>query len=535
MYKNYKNSFLLVGLLLLSAVACNRSESEIDSNTAKLLESISADDIRAHIAYLADDKLQGRYTGSEGYQLAVDYVVNLLAENNIEPAGDSGSYFQNVPIRKTWISESSIVLSSKKGNESLVLNKDYVVYPNPDTKDVKLDADLAFVGYGISAPELNYDDYAGLDVRGKIVVALSGSPKNLPINAREQRTKIRSVAATHGAAGLILVSATANLRPARSSTTLILPESQHEPAVSELKLFATIPPARLYQLFQADGLDTTLVFAKIREGNADSKPLHAKLKVAYSSEHSDFESVNVLGKITGSDTLRKNEYVVHSAHLDHLGIGAPVDGDSIYNGAHDNASGVAFTLEIAKVYAQLKTKNKRSIIFIFLAGEEIGMLGSAYFAAYPTVEKQNIVADINIDMPTIIAPLLSVSAIGSEHTTLIGSVLKAGAYLHVDVEPDPEPEQNRFVRSDQFSFVKEGIPAIRINNGNKTADGANNLKEKAQEWRAKNYHKPSDDINGPFDFEAARLYTQFNFLLGYFVAQDEVRPSWNDDSIYKKE
>jgi Zn-dependent M28 family amino/carboxypeptidase len=303
----------------------------------------------------------------------------------------------------------------------------------------------------------------------------------------------------------------------------------------EVKLYATVASASLYQWLRHDGLDTATIFSLIRKGKPASRPLSAKLNAVYTSKYTDFESENVLGKVEGSDHLLKNEYLIHSAHLDHVGVGTPVDGDSIYNGAHDNASGVALTLEIAKAYSKLKKKPKRTIIFNFVTGEEIGMLGSAYFAAHPTVEKQNIVAAINIDMPTIIAPFLSAAAIGSEHSSLLHPALAAGKYLHIDVEPDPEPEQNRFVRSDQFSFVKEGIPALRINNGNKTADGANNLKEKAIEWRTKYYHKPQDDANGIFDFEAAKAYAQFNFLLGYFVAQDNERPRWNKNSIYNQQ
>jgi Zn-dependent M28 family amino/carboxypeptidase len=223
---------------------------------------------------------------------------------------------------------------------------------------------------------------------------------------------------------------------------------------------------------------------------------------------------------------------VHSAHLDHLGIGTPVQGDSIYNGAHDNASGVASVISIAKIYSGIKVKPKRSILFVLMTGEELGDLGSGYFAKHPTVPGKSLVADVNTDMPTIIAPLLSITALGAEHSSLANQVAQAAGYFNLDVEPDPEPAQSRFTRSDQYSFVVQGIPALHIKYGSKTADGKNNLNDIVAPWRAKYYHKPQDDINGIFDFEAGKKYAQLNFLIGYLVAQDTARPTWNAGDIF---
>jgi Zn-dependent M28 family amino/carboxypeptidase len=240
----------------------------------------------------------------------------------------------------------------------------------------------------------------------------------------------------------------------------------------------------------------------------------------------------VVGRISGSDPVLRTEYVVHSAHLDHLGVGAPVQGDSIYNGAHDNASGVASVLEIARLYTQLKQKPRRSILLVLQTGEELGLLGSAYFAARPTVPRASIVADVNTDMPTIIAPLLSVVPLGAQHSSLAQPVAEAARHLNLTVEDDPEPDQNRFIRSDQYSFVAQGIPALHIKYGNRTPDGRNNLAEQVQKWRAATYHKPQDDSNGTFDFEAGRTYVQLNFLIGYLVAQRPQRPTWNPGDFF---
>jgi Zn-dependent M28 family amino/carboxypeptidase len=220
--------------------------------------------------------------------------------------------------------------------------------------------------------------------------------------------------------------------------------------------------------------------------------------------------------------------------LDHLGVGAAVAGDSIYNGAHDNATGVATLLEIAGVYQRLKPaqRPKRSVLIAVVTGEELGLLGSAYFARNPTVAKPQLVANVNTDMPTIIAPLLSVVALGAENSSLAAPVAEAARALGLTVEADPEPGQNRFIRSDQYSFVTQGIPALHIKYGNKTADGRNNLSEQVQKWRALTYHKPQDDINGQFDFEAGKKYAQLNFLIGYQVANNPTRPTWNAGNFF---
>jgi len=274
------------------------------------------------------------------------------------------------------------------------------------------------------------------------------------------------------------------------------------------------------------------LLAQIKGGQPSSFAINGSLKMAYTSTYNDIISYNVVGKIEGSDPKLKNEYVVHSAHLDHLGIGRPVEGDSIYNGAHDNASGVASVPAISGIYHNIKERPKRSILTVLLTGEELGDLGSGYFAAHPTVPVKNMVADVNTDMPTIIAPLLSVTALGAEHSSLAKQVDQAAGYLGLGVEPDPEPKQVRFVRSDQYSFVVNGIPALHIKYGAKTADGKNNLNDFVAKWRAKYYHKPQDDINGIFNFTAGKTYAQLNFLIGYLVAQDVARPTWNPGDIF---
>jgi len=300
-----------------------------------------------------------------------------------------------------------------------------------------------------------------------------------------------------------------------------------------VQLVGSINAAALNQFFAGAATDTARALAALRGGKAASVALPGSLSAHYRSRYQDVDSYNVVGKITGSDPKLKAEYVVHSAHLDHLGVGAPINGDSIYNGAHDNATGVASVLAISKLYAGLKQKPRRSVLFVLMTGEEMGLLGSAYFAKLPTVPKAALVADINTDMPTIIAPLLGVVPLGADHSSLLTEVNRAATYLSLAVEPDPEPAQNRFIRSDQYSFVVQGIPALHIKYGNKTADGKNNLSETVQKWRAATYHKPQDNVaGGTFDWAAGAKYAQLNFLIGYQVAQAEARPKWNKGDFF---
>ena len=392
------------------------------------------------------------------------------------------------------------------------------------------------------APEYKWDDYAGLDVKGKVVVIVRGAPRTFAAtvaSASQDLAGLLKAAINHGAVGLILASTHAGPLPNLKNGTYSVLGADSKIVVSRTfapgskqQLYGAVNAATLQRFLQTAGLDTTRVLASIRSGKPASKGLRTTITATMQSTHQDIESANVVGMLVGSDVKLRNEYVVHSAHLDHLGVTAPVLGDSINNGAHDNASGVACVLEIAKIYSQLKEKPKRTMLFAFMTGEELGLLGSAAFAAYPTVPKSEIVADINMDMPTLIAPLLSVVALGAPHSTLIEPVKRACAYLAIDLEQDPEPEQNRFIRSDQYSFVTAGIPALHLKYGNKTADGRNNLSEEVQQWRAVTYHKPQDDSNGRFDFEAGKKYVQLCFLVGYQVALEPVRPRWNRGDFF---
>ncbi|MBF9236275.1 M20/M25/M40 family metallo-hydrolase [Hymenobacter sp. BT683] len=537
-------SLSILASVSLTGTAQAQAPLTVPAPVKQVLDQVQPAAIKAHIAYLADDRLQGRQAGTPGYQMAVDYVTKQLKSLGVQPAGEGGTYVQKIKLRKAFLKPGAI-FTAREGQTAtpLTAGQDYIIYPSPELPATTVtDAPLAFAGFGISAPELGYDDYAGLDVKGKVVVIVRGAPRTFAstvASASQDLSGILQAAAKRGAVGLIVASTRAGALPdlKRGTYSVLGPKgkvaaSRTFAVSSQQQLYAAVSAATLQRLMQTAGLDTATVFASMKGGKPASSPLKTIVSASAQSTYQDIESYNVVGKVTGSDATLRKEYVVHSAHLDHLGITAPVKGDSINNGAHDNASGVACVLEIAKIYSKLKEKPKRSMLFVFMTGEELGLLGSAAFAANPTVPKASIVADVNMDMPTIIAPLLSVVALGGQHSTLLEPVARAAAYMGIALEPDPEPEQNRFIRSDQYNFVTAGIPALHIKYGNKTADGKNNLSEEVQKWRAVTYHKPQDDINGAFDFEAGKKYVQFCFLIGYQVAQNPVRPTWNKGDFF---
>lgn len=502
--------------------------------------------LEAHVRYLANDRLRGRLPGTPGYQLAVDYVTAQFKQAGVAPAGDKGTYTQLVRLRRAFV-EPGAALSYQPATgpaQPLAAGPAVSVYPNPGQTEVSVaNAPLVFAGYGISAPELKYDDYAGLDTRGRVVVVTRQPPRQFGDNERQYFTDLRTVletAARHGAVGVLLAAAHAEARLPefpKGVVSALGPDGQvgvsRSYAPGSAQLVAAISAATLQQLFAGAGVDTAHALSALRGGRAASQPLLGRFSARYRSRYQDVDSYNVVGKVTGADPVLKNEYVVHSAHLDHLGVGAPINGDSIYNGAHDNATGVASVLEISRLYAGLQQKTKRSALFVLVTGEEMGLLGSAYFARFPTVPRAALAADINTDMPTIIAPLLAVVPLGADHSSLLKEVKKAADYLKLSIEPDPEPTQNRFIRSDQYSFVMQSVPALHIKYGNRTADGQNNLSRTVQQWRARTYHQPQDNFEGgTFDWAAGAQYVRLNFLIGYQVAQGVGRPSWNKGDFF---
>ncbi|MCF0056324.1 M28 family peptidase [Dyadobacter sp. CY356] len=540
-------NFLLSILLSCFALFPVFSQNlKLDKNTKNALSKVDTSKIKRDITYLADDKLKGRLPGKEGYQMAVDYVVDQYKQIGLMPAGENGTFVQKLILRKATINVKSslAILKDKNGNEdTLSIGKDITILPNALQAKTVTEAQLVFAGYGIDMPG-KYSDYDRLDVKGKIVVLLNGAPANLQLPSSIQAhfgspASKMTIAASKGAVGVIMSTAL----PTPASTAIPSISVAMDPAktvavgrsaLGKLQLSARVPNAELIRIFMNSGKNLKQVLSILEQGKPSSFELPVSIRVQYTSEYKDVESYNVIAKIEGTDQNLKNEYVIHTAHLDHVGIAMPVRGDSIYNGAHDNASGVACLLEIARIYKRTGVKPRRSVLIVMTTAEEMGLLGSAYFSSFPTVPKSQIVADVNTDMPTLIAPLLSVAPLGAEHSSIDQHVAFACEQLGIEKQKDPMPEEARFVRSDQYSFVLEGIPALHIKYGLKTVDPSFDLVKFTKQWRDANYHKPSDEITNGFDFEAAKKYVQLNFLISYSIAQTTERPKWNAGDFFGK-
>jgi hypothetical protein len=535
--------------IFLVFTAVVSASAQFPETFPSLLATVQPDSIRSHIQYLADDKLLGRYPGTPGYQMAMDYVIANYKKIGVTPAGDDGTYLQKIKFRNATMNPNTtkVLFTKQISSIQFVANKDIVVLPHYENIKSNVNASLVFVGYGISAPEAGYDDYAGLDVKGKIVVIVRGAPDTFEGTIRAHsmsRSTIITTAISKGAVGVIERElnnvAIASMAQTVIGKGLIVPLAKNGKMFQHssrggggmgLNFYGLISLATFNQIVNLNDDVLSDRLLAMKNGKPASFELEGTISAEYESSYKDFESYNVVGVLKGSDNKLKDEYLVYSAHLDHMGVSTPVKGDSIYNGAHDNASGVACVTEVARLFSKVKTK--RSVIFVMVVGEEMGLLGSSYFATFPTVPKDKIVADVNMDMPTIIAPLLSVVPLGAAHSSLMKEVKAAANYLQLSVEEDPEPDQNRFIRSDQYSFVQQGIPALHIKYGEKTTVPGKKLSDQVKIWRAEIYHHPQDELaTGTFDFEAGKKYVQLCFLIGYQVAQGKSRPKWNKHDFF---
>lgn len=514
----------------------------------KALEGITSSAFEGHVRFLADDRLEGRAAGTRGYDLAAAWVASHFRKLGLEPAGDDGSYLQQIEfIQSTAIpEETSFVLHRPAGDRALTVLDDYVIQPTPHLVEAELRAPVVFAGFGITALELGWDDYASIDAKGKIVVLLAGGPTHFPSSLRAHHSSSAEKAANavaHGAIGLITLRGPEseqrypwdryrgqNRRP---SLRWVGPDGRIGKTNPELRVTATINRTGAEALFEGARHSLSDVFALEKDVKKPLVfPLPGEVTIRSRSSHQRLTSPNVAAILPGSDPALAHETIVYTAHLDHLGIVEPVDGDSIANGLFDNASGTAAILQAASAFASMPLAPKRSILFLAVTAEEKGLLGSDYFAHYPTIERDRIVANINMDMFMLIYPLRDVLVYGVEHSTLARHVEAAAKHLGVAVIPDPAPQEASFVRSDQYSFVRQGVPAIAINEGADAGDGPGSALEAFEEWRRTRYHRPSDDFSQPVHWDTGRDLARFGFLVGFLVAQDPERPRWSEGDFF---
>ncbi len=499
----------------------------------------SADHIKATMAFLASDALKGREAGSPEYDIAAKYVADQMKALGLKPMGDNGDYFQHVPLLAYRTADQGrLVLRDASGHAvPLTFGSDYLVRGNPLSAEVKLEASLVFVGYGIVAPEHARDDYAGLDVKGKIVVALSGAPKFLQTEERAYYANGRNklaVAQAHGAVGFVALDTLtgeklypfANAVRQYQSWGMTWRKPDGRPFVAaQLPVLASVSVTGDAK-FLGKQTDAVLAAAETPQGEVKGFSLPLSLRAELHSEIKPVESENIVGVLPGSDPVLKDEYVVLSAHLDHLGITPPVNGDAINNGALDNASGVATTLEVARLFHESGARPKRSVLFLVDTAEEKGLIGAEYFAHNPTVPLGAIAADVDLDMPILLYDFTDVTAFGADRSSIGPAVRRAAAGMNVALSPDPMPDEGVFTRSDHYRFVEQGVPAVFLTTG--FANGG------AAAWKdflANHYHKPSDDLSQPIRYDAGAKFARLNYAVTRELA-DGPRPSWNAGDFF---
>ncbi len=496
----------------------------------------------AHVKFLADDNLEGRETGSEGLRKAESYVVDHFRKAGLQPAGTNG-FYQPVKFISRQIAEkdssAALVVSGKA--QPLTLGDDAYFSTRAELSAEEMTGPLIFIGYGLKIPEKNYDDLSSLDLHGKIVVYLAGSPSNIPtalsshyqtIGERWKSLKQAGVIGTitiPNPASMDIPWSRMSLNRAHPSMDLADPEFNE---TQGLKMAMTFNPAQAEKLFAASGH----TFEEIAALGKDRKPLPhfplgVSLKARATVKSTPVESSNVVGKLPGNDATLKSEYVVISAHIDHIGIGEPVNGDRIYNGAMDNASGVAVLLDLAAQWNAHPEQLRRSILFVVVTAEEKGLLGSKYFAAHPTVPPKSMIADINLDMFLPIVPLKVLKVPGLAESDLGDRAREAAQLFGVRVQPDPEPLRNVFIRSDQYNFIRHGVPALKLDVG---FDPGSPEQKIFKDWLTNRYHAPSDDLDQPVDLASAGLYEDVVRQLLISVANTDARPQWKTDSFFRR-
>jgi len=424
--------------------------------------------------------------------------------------------------------------------------KEYLAGPSLLNTEATVSGEMVFVGYGIVADELSHNDYSDIDVEGKIVVTLAGKPSDFPSEEGAHFAsgyQKQKYAADRGAVGMITITTPKNekVRPYQSRLSYIHTprmawlNENGEPANSfpQIKGGAYMSEAAARKLFEGAARSLDDVYAELE---ADKVPagfaLPGTVNISKTSTHDVITSPNVVGVLEGSDPELKNEYVVFSAHSDHIGFAKTVKKDNINNGAMDNASGTSVMLETARLFSEMKEKPKRSILFVSVTGEEKGLLGADYFARNPTVPVTSMVANVNLDMPILTYEFADVIAFGANHSDLQASVEKAAANADIELSPDPWPEQALFTRSDHYAFVKQGVPAVFMVPGLKSKDPNVDGSKVFGQFLSTHYHKPSDDINQPFNWKAAETFTKVNAQIGLTLANQEEKPMWNEGDFF---
>jgi len=535
------SSFALLAALVPAVAAAQ-------AKTAASSGPITATQIDGDLRFLSSDLLEGRAPATRADKLTTEYIAAQLRSAGVEP-GVNGSYFQTVPIDVVKADPASIKVSATgKSTMTLKSPDDVVVFAGSAVEDSKASGELVYVGYGAAAPEYRWDDYKGMDLKGKILLVLVNDP---PASAAEPKlfggkamtyygrwTYKYEEAERRGAAGVLIVHTTESASypwhtvvGSWSGEQRMLPRDASSP--KPLGMRGWITDSSATALLKSAGLD----MAKLRKDaeSRDFKPVSTGIKIDFSAHNSvkHLSSANVVGVVRGHDSKLKNQYVAISAHWDHLGIGPPVNGDSIYHGSVDNGTGVASTLAIARAAAKLPS-TRRSMIFLFVTAEESGLLGSQYYGEHPTVPASSIIADLNLDVVTVNGRVRDLNVMGDNKSSLGPMLASLIRPQGMKLSPDAHPEAGHFYRSDHFSLAKVGIPSVSIGAGDDYIGKPKDFGVKADEdYTAHRYHQPADEYSPNFDLSGAAQISNIVLKFARTLSNSPVVPTWNADAEFK--
>jgi Zn-dependent M28 family amino/carboxypeptidase len=495
------------------------------------LETITPEHIRWHVRYLSHDLLEGRGTGQRGGEIAAEYIATQFAEYGLKPAGDHGTYMQKVPlVGITTSPETQFSLVPKQG-EAMNLKPldEYVAYDQTQQSQSEVDADIVFVGYGIEAPEYNWDDYKGQDVHGKVLLMLVNEPssddpkffKGKALTYYGRWTYKYEEAARKGAVGVILVHKT---EMASYPWEVVRNSNSGEKSFLKLegqalKVASWVQLDVAKRLASGSGMDLDKLVQDAQSREFHPVNLRAKLRAHMVSKVRHFEANNVVAILPGADRKMGDEAVLYTAHYDHFGIRPDMPGDNIFNGANDNATGCGILLELARAFGTATQRPRRSILFAAVTAEEQGLLGSEYLGKHPPIAAGKIALDLNYDDVKPLGAPEEVEVSGAERTTFYPSVEATAKEFRLAIRPDARPEAGHFYRSDHFSLARVGIPAFSINEGMKYK-GHNEAWgiEQEREYVEKHYHQPSDEYHPEMDFVGDSAMARFGFALGWEAA-----------------
>ncbi|MFN3944496.1 MAG: M28 family metallopeptidase [Allosphingosinicella sp.] len=530
-----KTPLAALALLGLAAAAAAQPGTRTPGDAAAA--GFTADAFRAHVEFLADDRLEGREAGSRGYDIGALYVATRFSALGLTPAAN-GSWYQQVPLVQFGLTDAPARLTI--GGRSFRHGEDVLLRQSPEAGRLTLEAPVVFAGYGISDPALGIDDYAGLDVRGKIVAVLNGSPSDLPsdVGAHLNAAK-RAMADRAGAVGMVILRGREEGRRVAWSRvvghgtppglTWAAEDGTPYSDAPGLRFVATLGSDAAEALFR--GAPRPLARVLAEGARPGARPagfaLAQTIRVERESANRSFTSPNVVAVLPGSDPALAGEYVLMMAHLDGLGMEPHGAGSAaINNGAMDNATGVATLLEVARQMAASGQRPRRSILFAAVTAEEKGLRGAHYLARNPVVDGR-VVGVVNLDMPILTYDFQDVIAFGAEHSTMAEAVARAGARMGVRLSPDPLPHEGLFTRSDHYMFVQEGVPAVFLMTG-----FAGEGERRFTEFLANQYHTPADDLRLPFNWNAGARFAQLNYLIAREIADASEAPRWYEDSYF---